>query len=312
MKITIIEPIGADQYKLDEFENYLQNLGHELITYDSRPTSDEEIISRINDSKIIIVSNLPLNSNVISQCQNLKMISVAFTGFDHIDINVCKEKSIVVCNASGYSTDSVAELSIGLMISVLRKIVWGDKQVRDLSTRQGLLGTELKGKTVGVIGTGAIGLRAIELLNAFGCNVIAYSRTKKPGINYVELDELMSKSDIVTLHAPLNDKTKHLINKDRLELMKSNSIIINTARGQVIDNDALSEALINKKIAGAGLDTVDMEPPLPEGYKLLDAPNTVIMPHIGYATHEALDIRTNIVFNNIKKYFDEAYQNRVA
>jgi phosphoglycerate dehydrogenase-like enzyme len=312
MKITIIEPIGASQEKIDEFSNYLKNLNHELITYDSRPTIDEEIIKRASDSDVIVVSNLPLNSNVISACQNLKMISVAFTGFDHIDLSVCKEKNIVVCNSSGYSTDSVAELSIGLMISVLRKIVWGDNKIRELSTREGFLGTELKGKTVGVIGTGAIGVRAIELLNVFGCKVIAYSRTKKPGINYVELDELMSKSDIVTLHVPLNDETKHMINKERLDLMKPNAIVINTARGQVIDNDALADVLINKKIAGAGLDTVDMEPPLPKDYKLLDAPNTVIMPHIGYATYEALSIRTDIVFENIKKYFDEDFQNRVA
>ncbi|MBT6040662.1 hydroxyacid dehydrogenase, partial [Candidatus Woesearchaeota archaeon] len=208
-------------------------------------------------------------------------------------------------------TDSVAELSIGLMISVLRKIVWGDKKVRELSTRERFLGTELKGKTVGVIGTGTIGLAAIKLLEAFGCKVIAFSRTKKPGINYLELDELLSQSDIVTLHVPLNEKTNKMINENNLKLMKPSSIIINTARGAVIDNDALADALINKTIAGAGLDTVDMEPPLPENYKLLSAPNTVIMPHIGYATKEAMRIRTNIVFENITKFLNNDVQNQV-
>ena len=276
MKITLLEPIGASINNVDEFKAELENNGHELVTYDSRPTNDEEIIKRSSDSDIIVLTNFKISANVINNCPNLKMISVAFTGFDHIDLKTCNAKNIVVCNAAGYSTDSVAELSIGLMISVLRKIVWGDKKVRELSTRERFLGTELKGKTVGVIGTGTIGLAAIKLLEAFGCKVIAFSRTKKPGINYLELDELLSQSDIVTLHVPLNEKTNKMINENNLKLMKPSSIIINTARGAVIDNDALADALINKTIAGAGLDTVDMEPPLPENYKLLSAPNTVI------------------------------------
>ncbi|MBT3721687.1 hydroxyacid dehydrogenase [archaeon] len=311
MKITLLEPIGASINNVDEFKAELENNGHELVTYDSRPTNDEEIIKRSSDSDIIVLTNFKISANVINYCPNLKMISVAFTGFDHIDLKTCNEKNIVVCNAAGYSTDSVAELSIGLMISVLRKIVWGDKKVRELSTRERFLGTELKGKTVGVIGTGTIGLAAIKLLEAFGCKVIAFSRTKKPGINYLELDELLSQSDIVTLHVPLNEKTNKMINENNLKLMKPSSIIINTARGAVIDNDALADALINKTIAGAGLDTVDMEPPLPENYKLLSAPNTVIMPHIGYATKEAMRIRTNIVFENITKFLNNDVQNQV-
>ncbi|MBT4022540.1 hydroxyacid dehydrogenase [archaeon] len=311
MKITLLEPIGASINNVDEFKAELENNGHELVTYDSRPTNDEEIIKRSSDSDIIVLTNFKISANVINNCPNLKMISVAFTGFDHIDLKTCNEKNIVVCNAAGYSTDSVAELSIGLMISVLRKIVWGDKKVRELSTRERFLGTELKGKTVGVIGTGTIGLAAIKLLEAFGCKVIAFSRTKKPGINYLELDELLSQSDIVTLHVPLNEKTNKMINENNLKLMKPSSIIINTARGAVIDNDALADALINKTIAGAGLDTVDMEPPLPENYKLLSAPNTVIMPHIGYATKEAMRIRTNIVFENITKFLNNDVQNQV-
>jgi len=312
MKITILEPIGAGQQQIDEFTAALKTEGQSLTSFESRPDSDDEIVRRAGSSDVLILSNLPLNADVISRCKNLKMISVAFTGFDQIDIPACKKRGIVVCNSAGYSTDSVAELAIGLMIAVLRKIVWGDSKTRALSTREGFLGTELKGKTVGVIGTGAIGMQVVELLSAFGCNVVAYSRTEKPGVKYLPLNELLKTSDIVTLHTPLNDETRHLINRDNLKLMKSNSIIINTARGGVIDNDALAEALTKGVVAGAGLDSVDMEPPLPGDYPLLSAPNTILIPHVGYATKEAIDRRTQIVFENVSGYFNGSLQNRVA
>ena len=312
MKITILEPVGAGQKQIDDFKEVLKRHGHSLTIFDTRPEREDEIVRRAGDSDVIIVSNLPLSSSVINKCENLKMISVAFTGFDQIDISTCKKRGIVVCNSAGYSTDSVAELAVGLMISVLRKIVWGDSKTRALSTGEGFLGTELKGKTVGVIGTGAIGTRVIELLKVFGCTIIAYSRTKKPGIEFVELDTLLAKSDIVTLHVPLNRETRHLINRDNLKLMKSKSIIINTARGGVIDNHALAEALTKGVVAGAGLDSVDMEPPLPSGYPLLSAPNTVLVPHIGYATGEAIGRRTQIVFENVLSYLRGSLQNRVA
>ena len=150
MKITIIEPIGAKQNLLQAFQENLKKLGHELTSYDSRPENNAQIIERANDSDIIIASNLLIDSNVINACQNLKMISIAFTGYDHIDINTCNQKNIVVCNTPGYSTDSVAELTICLIISVLRKLIELEKKTRELSTREGFLGIELKGKTVGV------------------------------------------------------------------------------------------------------------------------------------------------------------------
>ncbi|MBT3464095.1 hydroxyacid dehydrogenase [archaeon] len=312
MKCAIIEPIGATDKKILDFRKKLEHYNVELKTYDSRPNSNQEIIERVKDADMVIISNLPFSSVVINECKNLKMLSVAFTGCDHIDLNVCKENNIIVSNSSGYSTNSVAELAISLMIAVLRKIVWGDKKIRELSTREGFLGTELKGKTLGVIGTGAIGLRLIEIAKAFGCKIIAYSRTKKEGIYYVGLNELLSKSDIVSLHLPLNKETKHLINQEKLNLMKQESIIINTARGGIIDNDALAKNLSNNLIAGAGLDSVDMEPPLEKNYPLLFSPNTIIVPHIGYATKEAINIRTEIVFENIIRFLNNKIQNRVV
>jgi len=202
---------------------------------------------------------------------------------------MCKEKGIQVSNAGGYSTNSVAELTFGLIIALLRSIVPLEAVVREEGTKDGYRQTDLKGKTLGVIGTGKIGGTVAELGLAFGCHVIAYNRSEKQhlidqGVQYKSLDEVLQTSDIVTLHSPLADETKHLIDQEKLVLMKSSAFLINTAIGPIVDNDALAEALHKGTIAGAGLDRVDMEPPMPSDYPILDAPNTVLVPHIGFAT----------------------------
>ena len=170
--------------------------------------------------------------------------------------------------------------------------------------RGAFLGRELRGKTVGIVGTGAIGIRTIELLKAFGCRVLAWSRTHKPevlnlGVAYVTLEGLMRDSDIISLHVPLNDETKNLISKDMLALCKPSAILINTARGNVVDMDALAECLRDGKIVGAGIDVYEKEPPLPQDHPLLNAPNCVCVPHVGYATREAFDDRIEIILGNL-------------
>jgi len=179
-----------------------------------------------------------------------------------------------------------------------------------------LLGRELYGKIIGIIGTGAIGLRVATIGKAFGCNILAYSRSQKVEgtslkMKYVSLDDLMAQSDIVSLHVPLNPGTKNLIDARRLSLMKSSAIIINTARGPVIDNTALAEILKRGGIAGAGIDVFEMEPPLPADHPLLNAPNLVLAPHIGFATREALDRRAEIAFDNILAWLKGVPQNVV-
>src|SRR5699024_9101116 len=247
---------------------------------------------------------MPLSGEVIEVAEKLKYISVAFTGYDHIDIKKCKEKGIQVSNAAGYSTHSVAELTFGLIIALLRSIVPLENMIREEATKAGYRQTDLNGKTLGIVGTGDIGGAVATLGLAFGCNVIAYNRSEKPdliekGVEYKSLDEVLQTSDIVTIHTPLTDETKGLIDKEKLALMKTSSFLINTAVGPIVDNDALAEALHNETIAGAGLDRVDMEPPVPTGYPLLDAPNTILAPHIGFATEEAMVRRAEITFNNI-------------
>jgi D-3-phosphoglycerate dehydrogenase len=235
------------------------------------------------------------------------MLSVSFTGLDNIDLDYCKQKSIDVFNASGYATVAVAELAIGLMLDVYRKITEMDATTRNLGGRGMFLGRELHGKTVGVVGTGAIGLQTIRLLLAFGCNVIAYSRTEKDeakawGVRYVSLDTLMAEADIVTLHVPATKETSKLIDADKIALMKPTAVLINTARGAVVDNEALAFALKEGKIAGAGIDVYENEPPLAKDYALLSAPNAVLLPHVAYATREAFDIRADIVMNTVRKW----------
>ena len=169
----------------------------------------------------------------------------------------------------------------------------------------------MEGKKFGVVGTGAIGLKVAAIAQAFGCQVYAYSRTKKdiPGITYVDLDTLLSTCDIVSLHTPLNDATRGMIGKEQLALMKPNAILINTARGPVVDSAALAEALNSGKIAGAGIDVFEGEPPIAKDHPLLTAKNVIATPHVAFATKEALVKRAVIVFDNIVKWMDGNPQN---
>lgn len=314
MKIVVIEPLGISEEEIRNIAKPITDKGHELIIYNDKITDTDILKKRVKDAEILVLANMPLNGEVIASDEKLKMISVAFTGVDHVDLNVCKDKNIMVCNAAGYSTSSVAELTFGLIFSVLRNIVPLDKLVREGKTKDGYSQTDLDGKTLGVIGTGAIGSKVAEIALAFGCRVIAWSRSEKKelkdkGIKYVSLDELLKQSDIVTIHTPLNDYTKGLISEEKIKLMKKNAILINTARGPIVDNTALAKALKEGKISGAGIDVFDMEPPIPSDYPLLSIRNAVLVPHIGFATKEAMIRRANITFENINKWLEGKPQN---
>ena len=307
MKITCVEPIGISEKHFEELKEEFASKGHEFHYYMSRDESPAELTKRMNDSDIVVISNIKLPAEVINACPNLKMLSVAFTGLDHIDLECCRKRDIKVCNAAGYSTTAVSELAVGLMIDVLRKITELDASTRHNGSRGMFLGRELRNKTVGIVGTGAIGTATIRLLLAFGCKILAFSRTerqevKELGVKYCQLDELMSRGDIVSLHVPLNNETTHIIGKHELSLMKPTAILINTARGNVVDIDELATALKENRIAGAGIDVYEKEPPLQENHPLLNVPNCVTVPHIAYATREAFDIRADIVFDNIRQY----------
>lgn len=304
MKIVVIEPLGVSAEEMAKLTAPLRGQGHEVVIYGDRSEDFSELARRGAGADVVLLTNLPFDRKVIEACSNLKMISVAFTGVDHIDMAACRERGIVVSNAAGYSTEAVAELVIALAISVYRRIAFADQMTRGLKGREGFAGLELHGKTVGIVGTGAIGLRTAELFKAFGCKILAYSRHQKGaalelGIKYVSLEELVSVCDIVSLHVPLTPETKHLIDGKMISLMPEKGVLINTARGLVVDNDALAAALQAGKIAGAGIDVYETEPPLKATHPLLAAPNTVLLPHLGFATREAIVTRAGIVCANV-------------
>ncbi|MGL6173509.1 MAG: 2-hydroxyacid dehydrogenase [Cellulosilyticaceae bacterium] len=311
MKLVIIEPLGVAQEKLLTLAHQTLGTELEIIYYDTRTEDTAELISRGKDADIIAVSNLPLSSEVINGCPSLKMLAVAFTGVDHIALDTCKANGITVCNCAGYSNAAVADLVFGMIISLYRNMIACDQTVRNQGTKSGLIGFELEGKKFGIIGTGAIGMKVAQIAKAFGCEVYAYSRTLKENtdIHYTDLDTLLSSCDIISLHVPLNVSTKHLINKERLSLMQPHSILINTARGPVVDSHALANALNTGQIGGAGIDVFEIEPPIAEDHPLFHTPNTLVTPHIAFATVEALEKRALIVLDNIKKWLNGTPQN---
>lgn len=311
MKISLLEPIGIDASLMDELSAPLKAKGHEFIFYPQKTTDPEELYERAKDSDIVMIANNPLPDSVIERCQNIKMLDVAFTGIDHVGLKSCADKDVTVCNAAGYSNETVSELAVGMAINVLRRINEGDKAVRNGETlaSAGLMGTELGTKTVGIIGTGRIGVMTAKLFKAFGCRVLGYSRTQKDdaiqaGIEYTDLETLLKESDIVSLHIPSTADTKGFLSAEKIALMKKSAILINCARGAVVDNTALADALNNEKIAAAAIDVFDMEPPIPADYPLLNAKNTLLTPHVAFASKESMVRRAKIVFDNIYAYLE--------
>lgn len=309
MKISMLEPLSVGNDIIEKLSQRLKDEGHEFVAYDTVTNDVEELKRRAEGAEAIIIANNQLPGEVIKASDNLKFISVAFTGIDHVDRDACVEKGVKISNASGYSNQSVAELVIGMIISKLRNIVECDRVVREGKTKDGLVGFELAGKTVGIVGTGAIGLQVARLLKAFGCSLLGYDVSKKSeaeelGIKYVELDELLKESDIITLHTPLIEATRSLINKENLKLLKPSALLINCARGPVIDIEATAEALKEHKLAGAAIDVFEIEPPLPANHVLFGADNALLTPHIAFATAESMVRRAEITFQNIYSWLE--------
>ena len=216
-----------------------------------------------------------------------------------------------MCNCAGYSTAAVADLVFGMLIALYRNLIPCNEVVRHEGTKDGLVGMELEGKKFGVIGTGAIGMRTARIAQAFGCEVLAWSRTKKdmPQVAYMPLEELLAACDIISLHVPLTEETRGLIGEKELALMKESAVLINTARGPVVDSNALAEALQSGKIAGAAVDVFETEPPVASDHPLLQAKNLIVTPHVAFATKEAMVKRAHTVFENVKAWETGKAQN---
>jgi phosphoglycerate dehydrogenase-like enzyme len=307
MNIKIIEPIGQSETAIrSRLGDLPEKGGHHLFIFDTRGLNDADLIQKVRDADILLLSNRPLSREVIEACPNLKLICVAFTGIDHVDQDACKARGIILHNAAGYAVHAVSELAIGLMIALLRRVVSADATIRGGGDNRLLLGNELFGKTLGVVGCGAIGLQVARLGNAFGCQVLGFERhvhrIDDVAIQHVELDELLSRSDIVSLHLPLTTETRGFIGPEQFARMKRSAILINTARGPVVDQSALLEALHQNRLAGAGIDVFDQEPPLPTTHPIFKAPNTVLLPHIGFETVEAMSAKADIALHHLENF----------
>ncbi|UJF15992.1 2-hydroxyacid dehydrogenase [Jeotgalibaca sp. MA1X17-3] len=309
MLVKLLEPLNISRKQVEKRSKAITDLGHEFVYYDEKTTDPDELVERSKDADIVMIANTPYPVEAIDQNEKLKLINVAFTGVDHVEISSAKNQDILISNAAGYADQAVAELAMGLVLDLYRGITYGNQAIRQVDFSGPLQGKEIKGKIVGIVGTGKIGLMTAKLFKAFGAHLIGNSpheksEAKELEMEYVELDDLMKRSDIISLHVPLQPSTRGMISAEKLALMKEDAILINTARGPIVDNDALAEALNQGKIVGAGIDVFDMEPPIPADYKLLHAKNTILTPHVAFLTDEAMERRAKIAFDNTVAFLE--------
>ncbi len=285
MKVGICDPIASEGVEI------LKKEGLEVVDLTGIPK--EELVKHVADLDALIVrSATKVRKEMIDAAKNLKVIGRAGVGLDNIDVEYAKSKGIKVINTPGATSISVAELTIGLLLAVMRKIAFADREMRKGAwPKKKCKGIEMYGKTLGIIGIGRIGREVAKRARAFGMRVIYYdvyrpdeATEKELGIEFRDLDSLVSEADVITLHVPLLPETKHMINRERIEKMKDGAIIINAARGGIVDEDALYDALKSGKLYGAALDVYENEP-LKES-KLFELDNVVLTPHIGAQAKE--------------------------
>ena len=284
-------------------------LSSDVQVYDN--STNEELIERIQGARVVVTKELPVNADLLSQFPDtVKLIVEAGTGYNNIDLNAAKERGITVCNIPAYSTERVAHTVIMMILnfaSTMQKqigmLAKGDRS--NFTKYLQVSHTEVNGKTLGVVGAGHIGMEVIKVAKALGMNVLVHTRTPKAdgdGIRYVSLDELLEYSDYITLHCPLNEQTKYMINKEAISKMKTSAVIINTGRGPLINEADLCEALAAKRIAGAGLDVQEVEPPA-EDSPLYTLDNVIITPHMGWKGLETRQRLVGIIRDNVQAFF---------
>ena len=294
--------------------NYDHALDFSVLSSDVQVYEDstnEELIERIQGARVVVTKELPVGADLLSQFPDtVKLIVEAGTGYNNIDLNAAKERGITVCNIPAYSTERVAHTVIMMILnfaSTMQKQI-GMLAKGDCSNFTKYLQvshTEVNGKTLGVVGAGHIGMEVIKVAKALGMNILVHTRTPKAdgdGIRYVSLDELLENSDYITLHCPLNDQTKYIINKEAIGKMKTSAVIINTGRGPLINEADLCEALAAKRIAGAGLDVQEVEPPA-EDSPLYTLDNVIITPHMGWKGLETRQRLVGIIRDNVQAFF---------
>lgn len=290
------------------------------VTLYQKTESEAEAIQRIGDHEIVLTNKVPITENVLNACPNIRLVCVQATGYNIVDHIACARRGIPVCNVPDYGTAAVAQFTLALMLELCHRIGHHDKVVHEgkwcRSTTFCFWDTpqmELGGKTLGIIGFGRIGQATAKLAQAFGMKVIAYSRSRKEtnlSVEYVDLETMLSRSDFVSLHCPLFAENTQMVNADFISKMKDSAYLINTARGGLLDEQAVADALVSGKLAGAAVDVVTQEPML-ETNPLLTAPNCIITPHIAWAPKESRQRLLDCVVENIRAFLEGSPQNVV-
>ena len=279
----------------------------------------EEVAEKIADADIVICNKTKLDSYTLRLAKNLKYIGLFATGYNNIDIDYCRENNIAVCNAGSYSTNAVAQHTFALILEHYNNTAKYNQFVQDGKWKRSKTFSpfvyplsELAGKTLGIVGLGSIGQAVAKIANAFEMNVIAYNRSAREieNVKMVSLDELLSKSDIVSVHCPLNSESEHMFNKETFAKMKNGALFVNTARGGVMIEQDLFDALESEHLGGAAIDTLAVEP-MEKDCILMNAKNCIITPHIAWAPLETRVRLMNIVVDNIKNFLNGTPTNKV-
>lgn len=315
MNITVLDAatLGEDV----TFEKW-EALGN-LTVY--KYTSASEVVPRLKDSDIAIINKVKMTDEVIKSLPKLKLICVTATGYDNISLSACKERGVALCNVKGYSTHSVAQVTMSLVLSLMThldeycdSVKNGEYQKSGIENRLTPVFHELYGKTFGIVGLGNIGRQVARIAEAFGCNVLCFKRTPDQNYCCVDLETLLKNSDIVTLHLPLNDQTEKIIGEKELSLMKPNAILVNVSRGAVTDEKAVAEAVKNHTIGGFATDVYSVEPmenisPLNE---IKDFENVLLTPHMAWGAYESRIRCINEIAENIAAYIKNERRNRIV
>lgn len=283
-------------------------------------TEPEEVEGHIGDADVVFVNKVKLGAQNLSKAKNLKLICEAATGYDNIDLAFCREKGIAVCNVPGYSTYSVAQTTVAMVLHLVNRMQAYTRFTAEGTYTEGgsanilkPLYHELFGKTWGIVGYGAIGARVGEIARALGCEVLAYKRRPTEGVRCTDIETLLRESDIVTVHIPLSDETRGLISRERIGMMKKTAILVNTARGAVTDEAALCEAIHNERIGGYGTDVYSIEPFGKDSpfYGVKSHENVCFTPHYAWGSVEARKRCFEEMLVNMRAFFSGEIRNRV-
>ena len=316
MKIVVLNGQKVNYDGLIDYQT-LGAAGDEVVVYDT--CKSEEILPRCEGAEVIVTKELVVTPEQIAQMpKSVKLICEAGTGYNNIPIPACREKGIMLCNIPAYSSQRVAHTAIMMLLGLSSNMqvqmrMLANKDRSNFTDKLSVSHTEVNGKTLGVVGAGNIGKTVIKIAKALEMNVLVYTRTPRPdedGVHYCSLDEVLANCDYLTLHCPLNDKTKHMINEETIGKMKKTACIINTGRGALIDEPALIKALKEGRLAGAGLDVQETEPPKQDN-PLYDMPNVILTPHMGWKGLETRGRLLEILKADIDGYRSGNMVNRV-